>query len=294
MTFPFLQLLFNSLIIGSIYALVAVGFSLIYSTNRFMHFAHGASVVIAGYALFTFFHLLHLHLIISILLTLAITMSIGYLMHLCIYKPLQQRKSSTVILLISSIALLILAENLILLFYGADVKSIGLIPPRTGISIGDANITVLQIFLIVISVILLIFLYLFLRHTRLGRNLRAVADNKELAAIMGLNTSRLLAFSFVIGSLLAGIAGILIGLEQNLNPMMGTSLMIKGFSGAVIGGIFSVPGSILGSYIVGGAENFGTWYLPSGYKDAITFTLLFLFLLFKPAGLFGMEKGVKA
>ena len=123
--------------------------------------------------------------------------------------------------------------------------------------------------------------------------MRAVADNKELASIVGINPKKIAIYSFLIGSALAGIAGILIGLEQNMDPTMGTELMIKGFTGAIIGGIGSVAGAIPGSYLLGIAENFGIWYLPSGYKDAIAFVLLFIFLLFKPEGLFGVIKGVK-
>ena len=123
--------------------------------------------------------------------------------------------------------------------------------------------------------------------------MRAVSDNKELANVIGIDSRRVSDYSFIIGSCLAGVAGILIGLEQNLEPVMGTSLMIKGFTGSIIGGITSVPSSVLGSYIVGLVENYGIWYLPSGYKDAIAFVLLFIFLLFKPTGLFGINKGWK-
>ena len=293
MAFPFLQLLFNSLIIGSIYALVATGFSLIYSTNRFMHFAHGASVVIASYAVYTFFTLWKVPFVISTILTIAVAALAGYVMFKLVYQPLQKKKSSTVILLIASIGMLILFENLILLLFGADVKAIGLIEVAKGVEIGSAIITPLQMVLVATSAILFVALYVFMNKTKLGRNLRAVSDNKELAAIVGLNTARLMTIAIIIGSILAGVAGILIGLEQNMEPTMGTNLMVKGFSGAVIGGIFSVPGSILGSYIVGAAENFGIWWLPSGYKDAITFILLFLFLIFRPTGIWGVDKGVK-
>lgn len=250
--------------------------------------------MIAGYSLFSFLTLLHIPFALSSLLTIVLAAAVGYSMFKLIYQPLQKRKSSTVILLIASIALLILTENLILLLFGAGVRSTHFIETVRGIQIGSANITPLQIVLIAVSIILLAALYLFMNRSKMGRDLRAVADNKELAAIMGLNTERLMAISFIIGSALAGIAGILIGLEQNLDPTMGTSLMVKGFSGAVIGGIYSVPGSVLGSYIVGLAENFGSWYIPSGFKDAIAFMLLFLFLLLKPVGLLGVEKGVKA
>ncbi|MFQ5621481.1 MAG: branched-chain amino acid ABC transporter permease, partial [Candidatus Nanoarchaeia archaeon] len=210
-----------------------------------------------------------------------------------VYRPLQVRKSSNIILLIASVGLLILIENLVLLVFGADVKSLGYIEVRQGMNLLGAVITELQIVIICISFILMAGLYWFMQKTRLGRNMRAVSDNRELASIVGINEKKIASFAFMLGSGLAGIAGILIALEQNLEPAMGTALMIKGFTGAIIGGVTSVPAAIAGSYLLGFAENFGIWYLPSGYKDAIAFSLLFLFLLFKPTGIFGIDKGVK-
>jgi len=119
--------------------------------------------------------------------------------------------------------------------------------------------------------------------------MRAVADNKEVAQTVGINPEKIYTYTFMIGSFLAGVAGILIGIEQNLFSQMGVSLTIKGFTGAVIGGLVSVPGSILGSLILGLVENIGIWWLPSGYKDAIAFGLLFIFLLFRPQGLLGRK-----
>ena len=293
MAFPFLQLLFNSFISGSIYALVAVGFSLVYSTHRFMHLAHGVSVTGAGYLLFMLFMIWNIPFSLAVVITLVVTAFLGYGMYQLVYFPLQQKNSSTVILLIASIALLILGENIILALFGAEVKAISLIETSQGMTIGEAIITPLQVIIIVTSLILFVVLYFLLKKTKLGRNLRAVADNQQLAAIMGLNIKRIMIVSLIVGSMLGGVAGILIGLEQNINPTMGTKMMIKGFSGAVVGGILSVPGSIMGSYLIGLAENFGVWYLPSGFKDAIAFLLLFLFLLFKPSGLFGIDQGVK-
>jgi len=116
-----------------------------------------------------------------------------------------------------------------------------------------------------------------------------VADNPNLSNIIGINAKRICYLSFIIGTALAGIAGILVALEQNIEPIMGTGLMIKGFTGAIIGGVTSVPGSVLGSYLLGLVENFGIWFLPSGYKDAIAFVLLFIFLLFKPTGILGLR-----
>ena len=129
-----------------------------------------------------------------------------------------------------------------------------------------------------------------MKKTKLGKAMRAVADNKEAAEIVGISTEKIYAWVFIIGSAIAGAAGILVGLEQNLEPTMGTNLMIKGFTGAIIGGIGSIHGAILGAFFLGIVENFGIWFLPSGYKDAIAFTILLAFLLFMPYGILGVKK----
>ena len=144
--------------------------------------------------------------------------------------------------------------------------------------------------IIAVSVLLLFSLLLFMKRTKLGKAMRAVSDNKDVAQICGISSENIYAWSFIIGSAIAGVAGILIGLEQNLDPAMGTDLMIKGFTAAIIGGIGSIPGAILGAFLLGLAENFGIWYLPSGYKDAIAFVLLFLFLLLRPKGILGVKR----
>jgi branched-chain amino acid transport system permease protein len=287
------QLIINGLIAGSIYALVAAGYSLIYSTNRFMHFAHGITIVSSSYMLFLLFSILSIPFIVSCLLTLVFASAFGYGMNKIIYNPLQKRKSSHVILLIASLGISILFENLILLIFGATVKTIGYIKTTQGLSIIGASITVLQIIIFATAMILMGLLYLLTKKTKLGRNMRAVAENTELASITGINHKRIADYSFIIGSFLGGVAGILVALEQNLQSGVGTQLIIKGFTGSIIGGITSVPGSIAGSYLLGLSENLGIWVLPSGYKDAIAFILLIVFLIFKPNGLFGINKGVK-
>ena len=122
--------------------------------------------------------------------------------------------------------------------------------------------------------------------------MRAVSDNKDVAEIVGISSEKIYSWSFIIGSAIAGVAAILIGLEQNLDPYMGTNLMIKGFAAAIIGGIGSVYGAVLGAFLLGVVENFGIWYLPSGYKDAIAFILLFIFLLFRPQGILGIKRRI--
>ena len=286
----FLQLLVNGLIAGAIYALVASGFSLIYSTNKFVHFAHGSAIAVSAYALFFLFSMVGLDFWLSVLFAILFTALFGLGMNFAVYAPLRKRKASGLILLIASIALLILFESLILLFFGADVKTINFIKVEKGLELFGAIITPLQIVIIISSIVLLVFLFVFMKYSKLGKAMRAVADNKDVSEIVGISSKKIFAWSFVIGSAIAGVAGVLVGLEQNLEPMMGTNLMIKGFTGAIIGGVGSVPGAILGSFLLGLAENFGIWYLPSGYKDAIAFVILFIFLLFRPQGILGIKK----
>jgi len=287
------QLVINSLIAGAIYALVAAGFSLIYSTCKFIHFAHGSTIAIAGYVLFLFFNILGLNIVFSILISILFAGFIGYLMNRFVYRQLRNRKASNAVLLIASFGLLIFFESLVLLIFGADVKAIGLIKIAQGISIGGAIITPLQIVIIISSFILLIILYIFMKNSKIGKAMRAVADNRDVAEIVGISAEKIYSWSFVIGSSIAGIAGILVALEQNIEPALGTGLMIKGFTAAIIGGVGSVPGAILGAFLLGFAENFGIWFLPSGYKDAIAFVLLFIFLLFKPNGILGISRGTQ-
>ncbi|MDD4990002.1 MAG: branched-chain amino acid ABC transporter permease [Candidatus Pacebacteria bacterium] len=286
----FTQLLVNGLIAGAIYALVASGFSLIYSTCKFVHFAHGSVIAIAGYFLYLFFSLLGLNFWLAVVLAIVLAALFGLAINVLVYKKFRQRKASAVILLIASFALLILFESLILLFFGADVKTIGFIKIAKGLEFAGAIITPLQIVIIIVSGILFALLFLLMKKTKIGKAMRAVADNKQVSEICGISTEKIYNWVFIIGSSIAGAAGILVGLEQNLEPTMGTSLMIKGFTGAVIGGIDSVPGAILGSFLLGFVENFGIWFLPSGYKDAIAFIILFIFLLFRPQGILGKRE----
>lgn len=287
-----IQIILNALIIGSIYALVASGFSLIYSTNRFMHFAHGTSVAIAAYIFYTFISTFQVNILIASILTIILTGLYGYIINKVIYLPLQRKNISNVVLLIISIAILIFFQNVLQLIFGSNLKAIDNITFNQTLTFNGVFITPVQIIIILVSIILMVLLYLLMYKTKLGRNMRAIADNKELASISGINYERISNASMIIGSSIAGIAGILIALEQIITPDMGTQIMIKGFTGAIIGNITFVPGAILGSYLLGFIENISLWFLPAAYKDAIAFSFLIIFLLFKPSGLFGIKKGV--
>jgi len=289
----FSQLIANGLIAGSIYALVAGGFSLIYSTNRFMHFAHGNIVAVGAYGLWYGFTRLGLPFVVSVLFAVAVALVSGWGTYRFIYLPLKRRGASSSILLIAGLALMFFFENLILLIFGSSVKTLNYFPTVRGLTILGATVTPRQIGIVVISLFFLLVLWFVMRYTKMGITIRAVAGHAELARIGGVNAERIQELSFIVGSAIAGIAGVLVALEQNSTPFMGTALIIKGFTGAVVGGITSLPGAVLGSYLVGLVENFGAWFLPSGYKDAIAFGVLVLFLLLRPAGILGVTKGVR-
>lgn len=286
----FNQILLNGIIAGSIYALVAFGFFLVYNTCKFSNFAHGAVITFSAYFFYLFFSILKFNFGFSVLFALLFVCLLGWSMDHFVFKQFRRKKASNNILLISSLGLLVLLESLVLLIFGADVKTIGYFKISMGINFFGALITPLQIIIIISTLLIFLGLFVFIKKTKLGKAMRAVSNNRDLAEIVGINSEKIYSWSFIIGSLIAGIAGILIGLEQNLSPTMGTNLIIKGFVVAVIGGISNVYGVILGALLLGLAENFGVWYLPYGYKDAIAFIVLFIFLLFMPNGLLGSRK----
>lgn len=287
------QFIVNGLITGAYVSLVAAGFSLIYATNKFAHFAHGAVVAAGAYILYTFFSIFGLNFYVSAVLAVLSTGFLGVLFFKLVYTRLKARKASSAILLIASLALMILIENVLLAVFGPNVRTLGFLSAQKGILLWGVSITPLQIIIIATSVALLTSVWVFVRYSKLGKLMRAVADNPELASTTGINAGRIQTYSFFIGSALAAIAAILIGLEQNITPHMGTNLIIKGFAGAVVGGIHSLPGAVLGSYILGLAENLGVIWLPSGYKEAITFMLLLIFLIVRPQGILGVKRGVR-
>lgn len=282
------QLIANGLIAGSIYALMAAGFSLMYGIQRFMNIAHGATYLVGAFAAFAVARVAGLPLWLAFPVGIAAAMLLGIVIDLAVYAPLQKQQERDRSLLLASFGVFLLVEAVVLMLFGADVKSFGL-PVKRGMDLFGAMVTPLQLVIIVAAPLLFFGLWLFLR-TRFGTALRATADNETIAATMGINVKFVTLMTTALGSGLAGFAGILVALEQNLEHSMGMGAVLKGLTAAVIGGIGNVPAAILGGYLLGFAENMGSWYLPSGYKDAIAFFLLIVFLLFRPRGFLGAKR----
>lgn len=282
------QLLANGLIAGAIYALMASSFSLVFNIVKFMDFSPGAIYVLAAFGAFFFNIVLGLNFFVALILSLIIVSLAAVVINKTVYKPIRERKGSNFILLLASFGVFLIVTGIILLLFGAQVKTFGL-PIEKGYDIFGALVTKTQILLIVTSLVLFFFLQLFMKTTKLGKSMRAVADNREIASTLGINVEKTITITFVIAAILAGVAGILVGIEQNIEHSMGFIVVIKGITASIVGGIGNVPAALLGGFLIGIVENLGILFLPSGYKDAIAFLILIIFLLFRPQGIFGVK-----
>jgi branched-chain amino acid transport system permease protein len=281
------QFLLNGIIAGSNYALVALGFTVIYSTVKFFNFAHGSTYIVGAYAIHTLTRSLHLAFIPAFFLSASIAGLVGIAVNRFVFLPLRQRKATNLVLLIASFGVYIFLQNLIQLFYGTQVLILRSGAIEAGYRVGGATITKMQVFILLISAMLALALYLFTQKTQLGKAMRAVADDPIAASVVGINSERIILWTFALGSALAGAAGILIALETNIEPTMGLNAILKGIIASIVGGIGSIPGAMLGGLFLGVVENLGIYQLDSGWKDSIAFAVLIFFLLLQPNGIMG-------
>lgn len=283
------QIIFNTILSTGYFVLIAVSFSIIYQIVRFFHFAHAVVFTSGAYFTFLFSQLFGFSLLASIPLAVLCSCLLGCLMELIIYKPLRKKKSSSLILLLASLGIYIILQNVISIVFGDDTKSIRTWPVVEGLNVFDARITPVQIIIIASSILLLLLTSSVLRFTSIGRSMRAVANDPELANISGINSNKVILASFAIGSALAGIAGILVSLDVDMTPTMGMNALMMGVVAMIVGGVGSIWGIVLGSLLLALAQNLGVWYISSQWQDAIAFAILLIFLLFKPEGFFGKK-----
>lgn len=287
------QLVINGLIAGGIYALVGLGFTVIYGTVRFFHFAHGAIYAVGAYMAWLAVGRLGIPLIPSVLLACLVAGAFGVLIDFAVYRPLRARKSPNLVYLLASFGVFVFLNNALQFIFGADIKSLRSGSVSEGRHFLGAVITDIQIVILVACLLLALTLIVFVKATRLGKAIRAVADDPVAASLVGIHSERIIRTSFFLGSVLAGAAGILVSLETNIEPTMGLNAVLKGIIAAVIGGMGSIPGALLGGLIIGLAENLGIYGISAGWKDAIAFTILVVFMLFRPGGIFGRESEIR-
>ena len=286
----------NGLTIGGIYALIALGYTLVYGILFMINFAHGEIYMFGsfgGYAALTYLvstGFAQRHVVISViaafLLAMIISSALGALLERVAYRPLRQ--APRLAPLISAIGASIFLQNVMMLIIKARMQVYPDVIPEEFVDIGQVTISYFQIFIILSSIILMVGLYLFIQKSKTGKAMRAVAENKEAAALMGIDVNRVILITFVIGSTLAAAAGVMVGMYYTqINHMMGFLPGIKAFTAAVLGGIGNVAGAMLGGYFLGIVEALGVLVLPAEYKDVIAFSLLVLVLVFRPRGILG-------
>ncbi|MCA9374600.1 branched-chain amino acid ABC transporter permease [Candidatus Peregrinibacteria bacterium] len=286
------QIIWFSLLASAIYALVAIGLSLIFGILEFINFAQGDFAMVGAYLFFGFVIEGGLPWWVGIAMVVIIAALMGVVIERITFKPV--RKSPPFIPLVISIGVGALLQAIMIFKFGGSVKSYRIEGSKAEVYklFGDTlNVTQSQITLMLVTAGLLLGLYLFLKYSKTGTAIRAVADNQDVAAILGVSINKTIGIIFAVGTALAAIAGVLIANEQNLSITMGLSLGVKAFAAVVLGGVGSLPGAIVGAFIIGFSENFivGLTSIPSSYKDAIVFGLLIIMLFLYPNGLFGAK-----
>ena len=293
--YHFFQQLVNGLTVGSTYALIAIGYTMVYGIIGMINFAHGevymigsyvAFMAIAGLAMFGI-HSLPIVMIAAFAASVIVTSAYGYSIERVAYRPL--RGSNRLIPLISAIGMSIFLQNEVLLTQDSKDKAIpNLIPGNLVLGDNGVTISYMQILIFVVTTLTMLGLTLFISRSRLGRACRACAEDIKMANLLGINTNNIIALTFVIGAALAAVAAVLLGLQYGvINPHLGFLAGIKAFTAAVLGGIGSIPGAMLGGLVLGVAEAFGADLFGDQYKDVVAFSLLVLVLLFRPTGILG-------
>jgi branched-chain amino acid transport system permease protein len=283
------QLILNGIIAGCIYSLIAFGFSVIYRTVKFFHFAHGVVYAAGAYLAYTFFILLGVNSILSFFLSIIIASLLGVCIDRFVYLPFRKHKASNLVFLLASFGVFIFLQNFLQLVFGAQILTLRSGPVKEGHHFLGAVITDIQILIMFATLALFLLGWLFIQKTKLGKAIRAVSDDQIGARVVGINSEKVIMIAFAIGSALAGAAGILISLETNIEPTMGLNAILKGIIASIIGGIGSIPGALFGGLFLGLAENLGIWKIQAGWKDAIAFAILIIFLLLRPSGIMGVK-----
>lgn len=284
------QIIVNGLIAGSIYALIAMGFSLIYGTTKFFNLTHGALAVIGGYAVFYFAGTLKFPMFVAIVLGIILAAFVGWLLEFFLYRVLRKKKASSMVILVASLGAFTALQAVVAMFFSSQFRTFSsFFGEHSVFRLGTAAATETQIWLFVIAILSFVGLWILLSKTQFGRAVRAVSDDEEVSRIVGINTNNVIGGAFIVGSALAGLAGILVGFDTGIEPTMGLGLLLKGVIAAIVGGVGNIQGAFLGAYLLGFAENFGIWHISGEWKDAIAFTILILFLLFRPQGILGQK-----
>ena len=279
-----LNLLPIGILLGGIYAMVAVGLNLIFGVIRVVNFAHGELVMLGMYGAWACVTVLHMDVYLSLLIVLPVLFVIGLVIQKLVIQPLQ---SEAMMQMFATFALLTILQNLMLVATRGEAYSVNSALSAVAIQVGDIRLTATRLIILGAVTLIAIGLHLFLKHTLTGKSIRAVTQDRQAALLMGINVERTFAVTFGIGAALAGLAGVLLAPIYTLSPQIGGNFIFAAFAVVVLGGLGSVAGAYFGGAIVGIVEAFAGYYIDPELKQAIWFLIFLGVLVFKPSGLFG-------
>ena len=288
----FIQYLVNGLSMGSVYAIIALGYTMVYGIAKMLNFAHGDVIMVGAYVSFCATSYLGLPGWASVVLSCVVCTVLGVLIEGLAYKPLRQAPPLSV--LITAIGVSYFLQNLALLLFGSQQMAYPTLIRLAQVSVGGVTIDGITILTLLVTALIMVVLSFFINHTRLGKAMRAVSEDKAAASLMGISVNRTIALTFAIGSALAAVASIFYGMSYvYIKPTTGAMPGIKAFTAAVFGGIGSVPGAMLGGILLGLIEQLSKTYISTLWADAIVFGVLVVVLVVKPTGLLGKKMNEK-
>lgn len=286
----FLSYLINGISLGSVYAIIALGYTMVYGIAKMLNFAHGDVIMIGCYVTFLTMNQLGVHPVVAVLLSIVVCTLLGVTIEKIAYKPL--RRATPLAVLITAIGVSYFLQNGAMLLFGADTKAFSSVVSVPAIKLADGAITIsgATIVTVAVCIVVMVGLSLFIKKTKAGQAMLAVSEDKDAAQLMGVNVNATISLTFAIGSGLAAIAGVLFcSAYPTLNPYTGSMPGIKAFTAAVFGGIGSIPGAFIGGILLGVIEILGRAYISSQLSDAIVFAVLIIVLLVKPTGILGKK-----
>lgn len=283
------QLIVNSIIAGAIYSMVALGFNLIYGTAKFFDLGYGVMTAVGGYSVFYLSKTLGLDIYLSIILGILVAGVVGSLVERLVYKKLRLRKASSIVFIVAALGVMTSVQAIIAILFSSQFQVFPKTINTETFDIWGGIITGVQLIILVSGILIMLLLVSVLKFTKFGKAIKAVSDDPEVSKIVGIDTDSIISKVFFIGSCIAGLAGILVGFDTGIEPTMGFSLLLKGVIASIIGGVGNIYGGVLGAFLLGFIENFGIWKISGEWKDAIAFSVLILFLLFRPSGILGKK-----
>jgi branched-chain amino acid transport system permease protein len=284
-----LQLAATGLVVGSLYALCALGWGIIYGTTLHFHVAHGAVFTLAAYYAYVGQKLLGLPLAAAVIVAIAAAAASGLLIDRFLYQPLERRGAVRTTLFIASLGLLILVENTLAILFTPDPLRMDIGVLQTSIRLGPVFLTYLHVATVALAVIGYGALMLFLKRTRWGQAIRAVSSSPAMARTIGIDLGRVHLLTYAIGSAISAPAGILVAMDVGVEPYRGTTFVLLASVGVIMGGIGSIGGALLGGLSLGLIENLGVWKIASEWQSALSFGVFLVFILVRPRGLFGRK-----